>query len=387
MLRLREYFDRSYPRFVEWLERLGVPRRWPPFLILGVAAAATSVVLAVVVWGTGRAGGDKPPIGLQPAAAVKDGTAVVTAESAQVRSIAMVTRNRWVAGWADCTSGPRCRYAAVIDRDGVKAIAPEWPVPYVTLRAGDEAIAVAPPTEGTLTGDATMLFRLTYDGSVTSRLQYTLPTTTFRSGEILTDRIVPGRIVVLNLEESTVRMLETPATRSPVCDAGGRCWALTGIGRTDIVWTDDGGATWDSAPLDGKNQRGQLAVSPDGHTLVAAAVTTGDPVETVASMRISTDRGAHWTTVQHAPWSLKAAPVVSDDGTAVVFGGRSGDPRLRLFRISNGEAGLAAGYPGDLTHLSGHADLMYGPQVSGRRATQVAISTDQGTTWTTFAPR
>ncbi|HET6985606.1 MAG TPA: sialidase family protein, partial [Kribbella sp.] len=387
VLRLRELFDRSYSRLIEWLERLGVPRRWPPFLILGIAAALTSVILAGVGWIHGRTGAGDPPIGILPAAALKDGAAVVNAESAQLRSIEMVTRDRWAAGWAECASGPQCRYAAVVDRDGVKATAPEWPVPYVTLRTGDEAIAVAPPVEGTLTGDATLLFRLTYDGSVTSRLQYRLPTRTFQSGEILTDRIVPGRIVVVNLEESTVRMLETPATRSPVCDGGRRCWALTGIGRTDIVWTDDGGTTWGSVPLDRRNQRGQLAVSPDGRTLVATAVTIGDQLETVASMRISTDRGAHWTTVQHAPWSLKAAPVVSDDGTVVLVGAQSGDPRLRLFRITDGAAALADGSPGGLAHLSGDAKLIYGPEISRRRATQAAISTDQGTTWTKFTPR
>jgi hypothetical protein len=387
LLRLREYFDRSYPRLVERLERLGVPRRWPPLLIVGVVAATTSVVLATVVWITGLSGPDDPPIAVLPASAVKDGSAVVTAASAQLRSVAMVTRNRWAAGWAECATGPQCRYSAVIDRDGVKAIAPEWPVPYATLRSGDEAIAVAPPTEGTLTGDATVLFRMTYDGPVTSRLNYVLPTRTFRSGEILTDRIVPGRIVIVNLEDSTVRMLETPEARSPVCDTGGRCWALTGIGRTDIVWTDDGGATWGSAPLDTKNQRGRLAVSPDGKTLVATAVTIGNLSETVSTMRISTDRGAHWTTVRDTPWSLNAGPVALNDGTALVLGGRSGDPTPHLYRISDDVARPDPGSPGVLAHLAGDAHLLYGPEVSKRHTTRLAVSTDAGKTWEYFEPR
>jgi hypothetical protein len=86
LLRLREYFDRSYPRLVERLERLGVPRRWPPLLIVGVVAATMSVVLATVVWITGLSGPDDPPIAVLPASAGKDGSAVVTAASAQLRS-------------------------------------------------------------------------------------------------------------------------------------------------------------------------------------------------------------------------------------------------------------------------------------------------------------
>jgi len=387
VLRLREFFDRSYPRLVERLERLGVPRRWPPLLIVGVVAATLSVVLAAVVWVTGRSGSDESPIAILPVAAVKDGAAVANAESAQLRSTTMVTQNRWAAGWADCTSGPSCRYAAVIDRDGVKATAPEWPVPYVTLRAGDEAIAVAPPREGTLTGDATMLFRLTYDGPVTSRLRYLLPTRTFHSGEILTDKIVPGRIVVVNPQEWTVRMLDTQGTRSPVCDTTGRCWMLAGIGRTDIVWTDDGGATWDSEPLDGKNQRGRLAVSPDGRTLITTAVTIGDAGETIATMRISTDRGLNWATVRGAPWTLSAGPVAFDDGTAIVLGGRAGNPAPQLYKLKDGVAQPDPSTRGMFAGLAGDAQLLYGAEVSQRRATRLAVSTDRGTTWTKFTPR
>lgn len=387
MPRVREIVDRSYARLLERLERLGVPRRWPPLLVVGIAAAMTSVVLATVVWINGRTGTGDAPTAILPAAAVKDGSSVVNAASAQVRSITMVTRNRWAAGWADCATGPRCRYSAVIDRDGDKVVAPEWPVPYVTLRAGDEAIAVGPPREGTLTGDTTMLFRLTYDGPVASRLRYLLPTRTFQRGEILTDRIVPGRIVVVNPEDWTVRMLQTPGTRSPVCDTTGRCWMLAGIGRTDIVWTDDGGSTWQSAPLDGTNQRGRLTVSPDGRTLVATSVDIDNRSETVASIRLSTDRGATWTMVRQAPQNLNAAPVAFDDGTAVMLGARSGHSTPQLYRITTEGAEPEPGAPGAFSHLTGDTKLLYGPRISDERATQVAISTDRGTTWQNLDPR
>lgn len=383
--RLRELSDRYYRRLVELLERCGLPRSMPPFLVLGVLAATTSIVLAVVHLASHRSHTDAP-IAIEPAAAGRSGSAVVNSERAQVLSITMVTRNRWAAGWSDCTSGPNCKFAAVIDRDGSRATAPEWPVPYATLKADKEAIAVAPPLEGTLTGAATMMFRLTYDGPVLTKLQYRLPTATFQKNEILTDRIVPGAIVVVNPEESTVRMLRTPGTRSPVCDESGRCWMLTGIGRTDVVWTDDGGRTWGSRSLDTHNQLGRLAISPDGRTLLSTSVTIGAAGQTVSKMQISTDRGANWTIVENPPKSLAVAPLAFDDGTALVLGGRPGD-RPRLYRVRDGAAKLDRGYPGDLADLSGDAQLMYGSEVPKRRTTEVVLSTDQGATWTKFAPR
>lgn len=387
MQRLRELSDRYYPRVVRRLERLGVPRSLPPLLILGVVAAVTAVVLAVVVSVTSRTAPAQPPLAIAPTIVGKQGSAVVNADRAQVQAIAMVTRNRWAAGWADCISGPTCRYTAVIDRDGSTASAPEWPVPYATLRSGSEAFAVAPPPEGTLDGDATVLFRLTYDGPVTSRLRYRLPTRTFERGEILTDQIVPGRIVVVNPADWTVRMLDTRGTRSPSCDRTGRCWMLAGIARTDIIWTDDGGKTWGAEPLDRKNQLGRLAVSPDGRTVVTTSVAVGSVTETVTTMRISSDRGEHWTTVEQVPSRLDTAPIAFNDGTALMLGGRSGDPKPRLYRITGGTARLEPGFPGDLSDLSGDAGLLYGPEVPKRRTTEVALSTDQGKSWTKFSPR
>ncbi|WP_350278611.1 hypothetical protein [Kribbella sp. HUAS MG21] len=383
--RLRELSDRYYRRTVELLERCGLPRGMPPFLVLGVLAATTSIILALVQLSSQEAPAAKP-LGITPAAAGAPGTKVVNSERAQVLSITMVTRNRWAAGWSDCTTGPNCKYAAVIDRDGARATAPEWPVPYATLQAGSEAIAVAPPLEGTLTGDPTMMFRLTYDGPLLTRLRYRLPTTTFAPNEILTDRVVPGRIVVVNPEESTVRMLETRGTRSPVCDGSGRCWMLSGIGRTDIVWTDDGGKTWGARSLDTHNQLGRLAVSPDGRTLLTTAVTVGANGQTVSKIQLSTDRGANWTTVKGAPPTLKTDPIAFDDGTALLLGGRPGD-RPRLYRVRDDEAKLDRGYPGDLADLEGDQQLMYGFEVPKRRTTEVVLSTDAGATWTKFAPR
>jgi hypothetical protein len=383
--RLRELTDRSYRRLAELLERCGLPRSMPPFLVLGVLAAATSIVIAMVDLTSTDAAADSPTA-IVPADAGRSGSTVVNSERAQVSAVTMVTRDRWAAGWSDCTSGPTCRYAAVVDRDGARAVAPEWPVPYATLRSGKEAIAVAPPVEGTLTGSDTMMFRLTYDGPVLTRLRYELPTSTFEPNEILTDRIVPGSIVVVNPEESTVRKLDTRGTRSPVCDRSGRCWMLSGIGRTILLWTDDRGRTWGSRVIDNRNQLGRIAVSPDGRTVLTTAVKVGAKGQTVSKVQLSTDRGATWTTVQNPPQTLSASPLAFDDGTALLFGGRAGD-RPRLYRVRDGAAQLDRGYPGDLADLAGDAGLMYGYEVPKRRTTEVVLSTDQGATWTKFAPR
>ncbi|MBP2355205.1 hypothetical protein JOF29_006315 [Kribbella aluminosa] len=370
---------------MELLERCGLPRSMPPILVVGVLAAVTSIVVAVLHLSTPEAVADKPPA-VSPAVAGPPGTAVVTSARAQVLSMTMATRNRWAAGWSDCTTGPGCKYAAVIDRDGVRATAPSWPVPYVTLQTGTEAIAVAPPLEGTLDGSASMMFRLTYDGPQLTKLRYRVPTTTFSQGEVLSDQIVPGRIAVVNPQDSTVRILQGRGTRSPICDGTGRCWMLSGIGRTDIVWTDDGGKTWGAQSLDTRNQLGGLAVSPDGQTLVSTTVVVTGSGQQVAKMAISTDRGNHWTPVQNPPASLSTSPVAFDDGTAMMIGGASGD-RPRVYRISEGAAKLNGGYPGDLADLSGDQHLLYGPEVPKRRTTGVVLSTDNGATWTKFAPR
>ncbi|WP_427885144.1 WD40/YVTN/BNR-like repeat-containing protein [Kribbella sp. GL6] len=370
---------------MELLERCGLPRSMPPFLVVGVLAAVTSIIVAVLHLSTPEAVADKPSTVL-PAVAGPPGTAVVNSVRAQVLSMTMATRNRWAAGWSDCTTGPDCEYAAVLDRDGARATAPSWPVPYVTLRTGTEAFAVAPPVEGTLDGSASMMFRLTYDGPQLTKLRYRVPTTTFSPGEVLSDQIVPGRIVVVNPQESTVRILQGRGTRSPVCDGTGRCWMLSGVARTDIVWTDDGGNTWGSQSLDANNQLGRLAVSPDGHTLVSTTVVVTDTGQQVTKMAISTDRGEHWTTVQNPPPSLSTSPVAFDDGTALMIGGPAG-ARPRIYRISEGAAKLNGGYPGDLADLSGDQQLLYGPEVPKRRTTGVVLSTDNGATWTKFVPR
>jgi hypothetical protein len=384
--RLSELTDRFYRRSVELLERCGLPRSMPPFLVVGVLASLTSIIVAVLHLTTPGHAQDKPVV-IEPAVAGQPGTTVVNSSSAQVQAMTMVARNRWAAGWSNCSPKSTCKYAAVIDRDGARATAPEWPVPYATLRAGGEAIAVAPPRGGTLDGGPTMMFRLTYDGPVLTRLRNRLPTTTFEKGEILSDQIVPGRIAVLNLEESTVRILQARGTRAPVCDESGRCWMLAGVGRTDLYWTDDGGRTWGKQALDTHNQLGQLAVSPNGRTVVTTAVTVTDRGRAVSGMRISTDRGATWTTVQSAPQTLKTPPLAFNDGTALMLGGRFGD-RPRLYRVRDGAAKLDSGYPGDLADLGGDANLIYGFETpKSRTSTEVIVSTDQGASWTKFAPR
>ena len=76
-----------------------------------------------------------------------------------------------------------------------------------------------------------------------------------------------------------------------------------------------------------------------------------------------------------------------NDGTALVLGGRSGDPTPHLYRISDGQAAPDRGSPGVLAYLAGDAHLLYGPEVSKRHTTRLALSTDGGTTWEYVVPR
>jgi hypothetical protein len=69
-----------------------------------------------------------------------------------------------------------------------------------------------------------------------------------------------------------------------------------------------------------------------------------------------------------------------------MLGGPPGG-RPRLYRVRDGVANLDKGYPGDLAGLSGDEHLIYGFEVPKRRTTEVVLSTDQGATWTKFAPR
>jgi hypothetical protein len=70
-----------------------------------------------------------------------------------------------------------------------------------------------------------------------------------------------------------------------------------------------------------------------------------------------------------------------------MLGARSGHSTPQLYRITTEGAEPEPGAPGTFSHLTGDTKLLYGPRISDERATQVAISTDRGTTWQNLDPR
>ncbi|MGW6278208.1 sialidase family protein [Kribbella sp. NPDC055071] len=381
----------------EQLERRGVRRRHrrQALVVTGIAAATAAVLVAVLLPSAGRPRTEQPPVapGPTPTTVDQPGETVVGATDATIDSISMASPVLWAAAWRSCPNGAACSYAAVLHfNDGGKTVTSARSEPYTTARVGSDVIAIAAPSSERLTRDdpgweSAGFVRANADGMTSSALRYAPPTATWKAGEILTDRIVPGQTVIVNLEDETMRMLEMADYRSPVVDSTGRTWFLSGTGRADVAWTDDNGKHWDSDLLDPDNQSGRVAVSPDGRTVLAASFKTEGKIQVVSTMKMSADRGAHWMTVQNYASSGDAGPVVFDDGTAVVLGARANDSSPRLYRIGDGKATPLASAPTSITGLYGDSKWLYGPQPGGPGGPRVATSTDRGATWRYVAAR
>jgi hypothetical protein len=373
----------------EQLERRGVRRRHrrQALVVTGIAAATAAVLVAVLL-PAGRTDTEPAPVAPLPTPTMdKPGDTVVGAADAAIDSISMASPVRWAAAWRSCPNGAACSYAAVLHvDDGGKSVTSARSQPYTTAQVGSDVIAIAAPSSERLTRDdpgweSAGFIRVNADGMTSSALRYAAPTATWKAGEILTDRIVPGQTVIVNLEDETLRMLEMVDYKSPVVDSTGRTWFLTGTGRADVAWTDDNGKHWGSDLLDPDNQSGRVAVSPDGRTVVATSFKTEGKIQVVSTMKMSTDRGAHWTTVQNYASSCDAGPVAFDDGTALVLGARANDSSSRMYRIGDGKATPLASAPTSITGLYGESRWLYGPQPGGPGGPRVATSTDRGTTW------
>ncbi len=391
----------------EELERRGVRRRRRRQALtgVGVAGVVAAVILSLVLPLGGR--NTTEPVAPVPDSpgktdaapgADQDADALIQGRNATLESVTMVTAGHWASAWKDCTGGP-CRYGARIERDGRSATTPIRPSRFTTLQVGDEAIAVAGPSGATFTAadpswPRTVLFRLSGQEQLRTVLRYAEPTSTFTAGEILTDRLGPaGQLLVLNLADSTLRRLDVDGQvdpRSPVRDATGRWWVVTGDSisgsRSEIAWTDDGGATWRRTTLDPANPAATIAVSPNGRTLVATSWMDGATLEAIGVVRMSTDRGATWASVQSKPWARGGGPVAFDDGTALMLGIAQNSLKPAAYGLADGRAVRTNGVPDGLDDLSGDQALLFGPQL-GTPSTKVLISTDQGTTWRPFEPR
>ncbi|WP_432946200.1 hypothetical protein ACQPXM_07595 [Kribbella sp. CA-253562] len=393
------------------LERRGVRRRRRRQALAGAGvAAATAVAVLVALLPLGDKAGTEqvPPIATVPTAPVpgsiepimppeQSGDAVVRAQDAEVRSMLFATPSRWAASWISCLPEP-CQYAAVLSREGSKAIAPARRAPYATLRLGDEAVAVAGPSGEVFSAEEptwaeAVLVRLTAKGKVETPLRYAPSTSTFTAGEILLDRVVVGStLLVLNVADATLRRLEVAGLdhpRSPVRDETGRWWVVAGDfvsgSRSEIAWSDDG-RTWNRTLLDPENPGSRIAVSPDGSTVVASSWVDGATAEAIGTLKMSTDRGARWTSVADRPWARGGGPVAFNDGTAMMLG-VSKQGQTGLYRLADGTATQLSPGPPGLEELAGDGKLLYGQVLRGPGVTKVATSVDRGLRWREFEPR
>lgn len=389
----------------EALERRGVLRRRRRRVVAGagvVTAAAVVVLVAVLPFGA-KIGTEKPPVATVPTAPApavdKVAQALTTAPTSVLTSVQLATPTRWAATWQSCPSGA-CSYTTVLSRDGVKVFAPPRRTTYSTLKWGEETIAAVGPFSEHLEADDptwadAMMVRLTADEMVTTPLHWAKPTKTFGPDEILTDQIGgAGQLRVLNPKNATLRELETSNDQygsSPVRDSTGRWWMVRGQSgdATDsyVAWTDDGGKTWDQTLLDPDNPASRIAVSPDGRTILASSHSDGTTPEAIQTMKVSTDRGAHWRTATNTPWGRAGGPIVFDDQTAIFLGQQPNDPTASVYGVADGKAKLLNGAPDLQDSLSGDGRLMYGVQLEAPTATKVAMSTDRGKTWSSFEAR
>jgi hypothetical protein len=155
--------------------------------------------------------------------------------------------------------------------------------------------------------------------------------------------------------------------------------------RSEIAWTDDG-CTWNRTLLDPANPGSRIAVSPDGSTIVANSWVDGATAEAIGTLKMSTDRGARWTSVADRPWARGGGPVAFDDGTAMMLG-VSKQGRTALYRLADGTATQSSAGPPGLEELAGDGKLLYGQVLRGAGVTKVATSVDRGLHWREFEPR
>ena len=371
----------------EVLERRGIRRRHRRQALTGagVVAAVTIAVLAAVLPLRNVTGTEKPPSAGTPASIPVDQAAekLVGSKKSGMAGIAFATPTRWASVWSSPQPGYTFNYAAVLSRDGVRTTAPVRKNQYVVLRVGDEALAVSMPTSmkgSDPTWAQSVMVRLTDQGRIEKKLRWAAPTSEFTEGDVL---LAYGTLRALNLETGVLREVKVPGIDNayePYLDTTGRWWLVgaknSGLGN--IYWTDDHGKTWDHSLIGQGSTGGRLAISPNGKTLVL--IPSGKPGvrRDPVPVRLSTDRGEHWTTVASRNPPYLSSPVAFDNGTG-----------LALYQGKNREllrpgAGTPFTPPADLGGLSAVGDFVYSMQYNGDQA---MTSTDHGKTWKYFTPR
>ncbi|MGY4771650.1 WD40/YVTN/BNR-like repeat-containing protein [Kribbella sp. CWNU-51] len=371
----------------EALERRGIRRRHRRQALTGagVVAAVTIAVVATILPLGNLTGTEKPPTAGTQASIPVDHAAekLIHDKKSGAAGIAFATPSRWASVWLLPQPGYTWNYAAVLSRDGVRTTAPVRKNQYDVLRVGDEVLALSMPTSmkgSDPTWAQAVMVGLTDQGRIEKKLHWAPPTSEFGDGDVL---LAYGTLRALNPETGTLREVKIPGIDNayqPQRDTTGRWWLVgaknSGVGN--IYWTDDRGKTWGHSVISPGRMGGRLGVSPDGKTIVAIPGskpgTTGDLVP----LRLSIDRGEHWTTVATRNSTYLSSPVAFDNGTG-----------LALYQGKNREllrpgAGAAFTPPADLGGLTSVGGFVYGMQYNGNHA---ITSTDNGKTWKYFEPR
>lgn len=370
----------------EALERRGNRRRHRRQALTGagvVAAVALAVLAAVLPLGNLTGTEKAPAAGIPVDRAAEK---LVHDKKSGAAAIAFGTPTRWASVWSSPQPGYTFAYAAVLSRDGVRTTAPVRKNPYFVVRDGDEALALSMPIsmKGTDPSWAqSVMVRLTDQGRIEKTLRWARPTTQFGKDDVL---LASGTLRALNPETGTLREVKIPGIDNadqPFRDTTGRWWMVaaknSGIGN--IYWTDDYGKTWGHSVIRQGTTGGRLGVSPDGKTLVVIpqSLPGRNHTDDQVPLRLSTDRGEHWTTVATRNAPYLSSPVAFDNGTGLALyqGGRDRE----LLRPG---AGAPLTPPTDLGELEAVGDFVYGMQYNGNHA---ITSTDHGKTWKYFEPR
>ncbi|MFF0269925.1 hypothetical protein [Kribbella sp. NPDC004536] len=368
----------------EVLERRGNRRRHRRQALTGagvVGVVALAVAAAVLPLGN-VTGTEKPPAAA-PIPVDQAAEKLVHDKKSGAFAVAFGTPTRWASVWSSPAPGYKYNCAAVLSRDGVRTTAPVRQTGYVVVRDGDEVMAVSMPTsmKGTdPTWSQSLLVRLTDQGRIEKKLRWARPTTEFGDSDVL---IASGTLRALDPETGILREVKIPGIDNagqPFRDSTGRWWvvAARNSGVANIYWTDDHGKTWGHSVISPGRMGGWLGVSPNGNTLVVVpGMKPGQPVGQVP-LRLSTDRGAHWTTVATRDAPYLQSPVAFDNGTGLAL--YQGKKRALL----RPGAGKPLTPPTDLGQLETVGDFVYGMQYNGNN---VITSTNHGKTWNYFVPR
>ncbi|GAA1698225.1 hypothetical protein GCM10009745_50740 [Kribbella yunnanensis] len=367
---------------------------------VSVAAAISTVVAAILLVTTVNPHSNDAPITPEPTrtpaptapGSDKKGQAFAYDSTARLNSTVLTSPTRWAASWSHCPSqGAECEFTAVLGLHGRVAFAPVQSQMYMLLRSRDEPMLASPPTQGTTENWSDgALIRLTERGVVRTRLRHVAASQTFQDDEILTDEW--GTISVINPKTSTMRDLTFPTevdaslARGLTRDNTGRWWLLSGGIRSNILWSEDRGKTWQQAPLDPDHDAADLSVSPNGKTVVATSTVDESNPQALATMKVSTDAGKTWTVVTERPAESRGGPIAYDDGTVIMFGPAAGDTGVARYRITGNRSQQLGFGPGESAGLATTNQLTYALDLRGGQ-TRVGISSDRGGSWSYFEPR